>query len=72
MKRFTMKTGTSSAAMTRILSVTLLLSGRPISVATVRAAKVEGAGARHSIAVENACAWQSPELMATLELVMKK
>jgi hypothetical protein len=57
MKPFTMKIGASYAAMEPILTVRLLLCGQSISVVTPKATEVESSGARHSVAVENACSW---------------
>ena len=58
-----MKPGTSCSAMNRILTVSLLLGAHSIFLVPVMATEVESAGALHSVAVENACAWPSLTLM---------
>ena len=63
MKPFTMKPGTSCSAMNRILTVSLLLGTHLIFLVQVMATEVESAGARHTVAVENACAWPSLTLL---------
>ncbi len=45
--------------MEQIQTVALLLCGHSIPVVTLKATEVESSGARHSVAVENACAWPS-------------
>jgi len=63
MNPFTMQTGASNAAMTRILTVSLFLGAQSTSVVTLKATEVESAGARRSVAVQNTCAWPSLALM---------